>query len=392
MKLYLNIRKTIGDFKLNMELSSEADKIGILGASGSGKSMTLRCIAGIETPDSGVITLDGRTLFDSSKKINVKPQDREIGYLFQNYALFPTMTVKENISCGIRDKDRKTDNEVNTYIEQFHLTGLEGRYPHELSGGQQQRVALARIMAGKPKLVLLDEPFSALDSYLRDKIRKQTITALEEAGLSIIIVSHDKDDLLSLSDEIFIIHEGEMVTDPKTDEAAQLMGFSELSEGEKMEFTHFDSQGNARIVDVSQKEVTHRVAEAAGTIKVSQEIMDAILGKKLKKGEVFTVAQIAGIMAVKKTPELIPLCHSLAITNAEVTFEVHEERNEIDARCKVETDGKTGVEMEAMTGVSTALLTIYDMCKAIDKGMIISDVRLVMKSGGKSGLYEEGLK
>ena len=159
-----------------------------------------------------------------------------------------------------------------------------------------------------------------------------------------------------------------------------------------MEFTHFDSQGNARIVDVSRKEVTHRIAEAAGTIRVSQVIMDAILGKKLKKGDVFTVAQIAGIMAVKKTPELIPLCHSLAITNAEVTFEVHEERNEIDARCKVETDGKTGVEMEAMTGVSTALLTIYDMCKAIDKGMIISDVRLIMKSGGKSGLYEEGSK
>ena len=267
MKLYLNIRKTIGDFKLNMELSSEADKIGILGASGSGKSMTLRCIAGIETPDSGVITLDGRTLFDSSKKINVKPQDREIGYLFQNYALFPTMTVKENISCGIRDKDRKTDNEVNTYIEQFHLTGLEGRYPHELSGGQQQRVALARIMAGKPKLVLLDEPFSALDSYLRDKIRKQTITALEESGLSIIIVSHDKDDLLSLSDEIFIIHEGEMVTDRRNDEAAQLMGFSELSEGEKMEFTHksyadlFDislATGKRDLLDLSKKDLVYK--------------------------------------------------------------------------------------------------------------------------------------
>ena len=156
-----------------------------------------------------------------------------------------------------------------------------------------------------------------------------------------------------------------------------------------MEFTHFDSEGNARIVDVSGKDVTHRMAVAGGAIRVSHEIMDAVLGKKIKKGDVFTVAQIAGIMAVKKTPELIPLCHTLMITNVEVTFEVHEEQNEIEVRCRVENDGKTGVEMEAMVGASTALLTIYDMCKAIDKGMVIENVRLICKSGGKSGQYEE---
>ena len=152
-----------------------------------------------------------------------------------------------------------------------------------------------------------------------------------------------------------------------------------------MEFTHFDENGNARMVDVSEKEITHRVAVAEGTIAVSREVMDAIRGHKVKKGDVLTVAQVAGISATKRTSELIPMCHPLSLTNAAVTFEVDEEACEIRALCRAVTDGKTGVEMEALTGVSTALLTIYDMCKAIDKRMVIRDVHLVEKSGGKSG-------
>ncbi len=155
-----------------------------------------------------------------------------------------------------------------------------------------------------------------------------------------------------------------------------------------MEFNHFDIKGNARMVDVSAKGVTHRVAEARGVIKLTPEIMDAVLGKKVKKGDVLTVAQVAGIMAVKKTSETIPMCHPLMLTNAEVTFDIKEETSEIEALCKVETDSKTGVEMEALTGVSASLLTIYDMCKAIDKGMVIDNIRLVRKSGGKSGYVE----
>ena len=156
-----------------------------------------------------------------------------------------------------------------------------------------------------------------------------------------------------------------------------------------MEFTHFSEEGNARIVDVSDKKVTHRTAEAGGTIRVTDEIMDAVLGRKLVKGDVFTIAQIAGIMAVKKTSDIIPLCHTIIITNTDITFKVREESNEIDVRCRVESDGKTGVEMEALTGASAALLTIYDMCKAIDKGMVISDIRLYSKSGGKSGYVHD---
>ena len=154
-----------------------------------------------------------------------------------------------------------------------------------------------------------------------------------------------------------------------------------------MEFTHFDEQGNARMVDVSGKEITHRVAVAEGTISVSREAMDAIKGNKVKKGDVLTVSQVAGIMGTKRTPDLIPMCHPLSLTNAELTFEVDDEACTIKAICRAVTDGKTGVEMEALTGVSTALLTIYDMCKAIDKRMVISEIHLVSKEGGKSGQF-----
>ncbi len=153
------------------------------------------------------------------------------------------------------------------------------------------------------------------------------------------------------------------------------------------EFTHFDEKGNAWMVDVSDKEITRRTAIAQGTIHVSREVMDAVLGRRIKKGDVFTVAQVAGIMGTKRTAELIPMCHPLSLTNASVTFDIDEEQCLITAVCKAVTDGKTGVEMEALTGVSTALLTIYDMCKAIDRRMVISEIRLVEKSGGKSGTF-----
>ncbi len=153
------------------------------------------------------------------------------------------------------------------------------------------------------------------------------------------------------------------------------------------EFTHFDDNGNAVMVDVSDKTVTKREAVAMGTIKVSAEVFDAIQGHKVKKGDVLTVAQVAGIMGAKKTYELIPMCHILNLTNAKVWFQMNEDELTIDAYCRVKTEGKTGVEMEALTGVNIALLTIYDMCKAIDKRMIMTDIHLVEKVGGKSGEF-----
>ena len=153
------------------------------------------------------------------------------------------------------------------------------------------------------------------------------------------------------------------------------------------EFTHFDEKGNAYMVDVSDKDVTRRSATAQGSISVSRDVMEAVLGKKIKKGDVFTVAQVAGIMGTKRTSDLIPMCHPLSLTNAKVCFSIDEEAGVITAFCTAVTDGKTGVEMEALTGVSVALLTIYDMCKAIDKRMMISDIHLVEKTGGKSGVF-----
>lgn len=153
------------------------------------------------------------------------------------------------------------------------------------------------------------------------------------------------------------------------------------------EFTHFDQDGNAIMVDVSEKNVTDRVATASGQIKFSQAVMDAVVGGTSKKGDVLGVARIAGIMAVKETAHLIPLCHMIQISKCSVDFEIDEQKCLITAICTVRTEGKTGVEMEAMTGVSLALLTIYDMCKAIDKKMEMTAIHLVKKTGGKSGEF-----
>ena len=153
------------------------------------------------------------------------------------------------------------------------------------------------------------------------------------------------------------------------------------------DFTHFDDQGNAIMVDVSEKDVTSRVAVASGIIRVNADVMDAILNQKVKKGDVLGVARVAGIMAVKQTPHLIPMCHTLLISKCSVDFEIDKEALEIKAICTVKVEGKTGVEMEALTGVSVTLLTIYDMCKAIDKRMEMTDIRLESKEGGKSGTF-----
>ena len=153
-------------------------------------------------------------------------------------------------------------------------------------------------------------------------------------------------------------------------------------------FTHFDQKGNAVMVDVHEKADTYRVAVAAGTITVNEEVFQAITNHTAKKGDVLGIARIAGIMGAKKNSELIPLCHIIALTDCEISFELDEKHRQIKATCKTSCIGKTGVEMEAMTGVSVALLTIYDMCKAVQKDMIIGPVRLLAKSGGKSGDFK----
>ena len=153
------------------------------------------------------------------------------------------------------------------------------------------------------------------------------------------------------------------------------------------DFTHFNDQGRAKMVDVGEKNISRRTAVAAARVLVNDETFSLIQSGGMKKGDVLTVAQIAGVMGAKRTPDLIPMCHPLSLTNAAVTVEVNDAECEIKAICRAITDGKTGVEMEALTGVSTALLTIYDMCKAIDKRMVIREIHLVSKEGGKSGQF-----
>jgi len=154
------------------------------------------------------------------------------------------------------------------------------------------------------------------------------------------------------------------------------------------DFTHFDSRGNAIMVDVSSKEITTRLAIARGSISMNDNAMKAVLGGTVKKGDVLGVARIGGIMAAKRCAELIPLCHPLNFDECVIDFSIDENKNEIEACCKVKLAGKTGAEMEALTGVSVALLTIYDMCKALDRAMVMGNIRLWEKSGGKSGHFQ----
>ena len=241
MALYVDIYKDLGSFCLLAKFEAEHGVTGILGASGSGKSMTLGCIAGIMKPDRGKIVLNGRTLFDSEKKINLPPQKRRIGLLFQNYALFPNMTVEKNLMTGLKtvEKDKKKAREAAAeMIERFCLTGLEGHKPFQLSGGQQQRVALARILLTKPQLLMLDEPFSALDGYLRWKLELELMDILKEFGNTTLFVSHSRDEIYRICDKACIMDQGRstpvipvrtMFEEPETLAACMLSGCKNYS-------------------------------------------------------------------------------------------------------------------------------------------------------------------
>lgn len=214
MSLCVDITKKLGSFCLKVRFESENGVLTLLGASGCGKSMTLKCIAGVETPDSGVIVLDGVTLFDSDKKINLPPQKRKVGFLFQSYALFPHMTVRQNILCGLcheRNRQRR-EEQLTAIVHQLKLNGLEHHLPRQLSGGQQQRVALARILVGNPKLLLLDEPFSALDSHLRLYLQMELKRVLETFEGTAILVTHSQKEAYRLAKDVALMENGSICT------------------------------------------------------------------------------------------------------------------------------------------------------------------------------------
>ncbi len=180
--------------------------MGLLGASGCGKSMTLKCIAGIEKPDKGVIRLDDKVFFDSERRINLPVQKRKVGYLFQDYALFPNMTVLQNIMCGAQDRGKATE-----YAKRFFLEGKENLYPAQLSGGQKQRTAMARMLAGEPEILMLDEPFAALDNYLKMQMERELMKVMEEYGKTVLFVSHDRNEAYRMTDRIAVMEDGQIL-------------------------------------------------------------------------------------------------------------------------------------------------------------------------------------
>ena len=264
--LNVNIQKKLKEFDLDIDFEFEKGCVGILGPSGCGKSMTLKSIAGIVNPDEGFISLNDNIYFDSKQKINLKPQKRNVGYLFQNYALFPNMTVEENIAVGVPKDDDRTVSEM---IKRFHLEGLEKRYPGQLSGGQQQRVALARIMAYGPDVILLDEPFSAMDAYLKEQLRMELVNSLRDFDGFSIMVTHNRDEAFQFCDELIVLDKGKVIAkgdtyevfeNPRKVQVARLTGCKNISKIEIIDDYHLKSLDWGLVLEVSERissNITH---------------------------------------------------------------------------------------------------------------------------------------
>ena len=243
--LEADISKKLKNFDLDLRFEAEDGCLGILGASGCGKSMTLKAVAGFVRPDRGKIRRDGSVLFDSGRGIDLPPQKRQVGYLFQDYALFPNMTVAQNIEAGLlrsrQDKSARRE-QVRRLICQFRLEGLENQYPARISGGQQQRTALARIFASDARCILLDEPFSTMDSYLREEMQMELARMIREFGGCMVLVSHDRDEIYRLCGRTMIMEKGRNVIcgqtqvlfdQPRKLAAARLTGCKNISRIQK---------------------------------------------------------------------------------------------------------------------------------------------------------------
>ena len=244
MSLVVDIRKKLALFDLEVSVEVGDETLGFLGASGCGKSMTLRCVAGVETPDEGKIVLNGQVLFDSSAKINLTPQQRKTALLFQNYQLFPNLTVEQNIAAGIdmsMDVTARNDLVVRQ-IRRFALGGYERSYPLQLSGGQQQRVALARMLAAQPGILMLDEPFAALDAHLKSQLEQELLDLFDTYEGPILYVSHDIDEAFRFCDRIAVVGDGhireigptqQIVSHPGTLDTIKLSGCKNTSAARK---------------------------------------------------------------------------------------------------------------------------------------------------------------
>jgi molybdate transport system ATP-binding protein len=295
--LTVDIKKKFRGFNLDVKIQTDHDIVGLLGASGCGKSMTLKCIAGIEKPDSGRIVLNNKVLFDSDQKINLAPQKRNVGYLFQNYALFPNMTVEQNIGIGLKVKEQDKKEILYEKIKMLHLEGYEKRYPSHLSGGQQQRVALARILVYNPDVIMLDEPFSALDEYLKDQLCEQLLELLENYNGDTLIVTHSRDEVYKLCNTISIIENGAIVLSGNTADifkrptklvAAKLTGCKNISSAKKI------SDHKVYAIDWKlELEVENEVPDTIGYIAIRAHNLNIVdtIGENTKKCEFVRVVE-----------------------------------------------------------------------------------------------------
>jgi len=249
MSLEVNIKKTFGSYTLDVQFEAGDEVFGLLGASGCGKTLTMRCIAGIETPDEGRIVVNGKVFFDSEAGINLKPQERKTALLFQNYMLFPNLTVEDNVAAGIPKGTPKEEREaiVKGELRRFDVEAFAKRYPAQLSGGQQQRVALARMLAARPGILMLDEPFSALDAHLKGVLEQNLASLFDAFDGTILYVSHDIDEAVRFCDTIAVIEHGnvmevdasrELVDNPKSMAGLKLSGCKNAVEVERLSDTH----------------------------------------------------------------------------------------------------------------------------------------------------------
>lgn len=246
MSIEVDIKKEYPNFSLDISFAAADETLAFLGASGCGKSLTLRCIAGLVTPDEGRIVVNGTVFFDSAAKINLKPQQRKTALLFQDYKLFPNLTVAQNIAAGLSTNLSKEEvhKRVKHELERFKLKGYGSRYPVRLSGGQQQRVALARMLAAEPGILMLDEPFSALDAHLKAGLEEDLIDLFDRFEGTVLYVSHDIDEAFRFCERIAVVDEGriaqlapsaEVVSAPNTLASIKVSGVKNISRARKVD-------------------------------------------------------------------------------------------------------------------------------------------------------------
>ncbi|MBU6249133.1 MAG: ATP-binding cassette domain-containing protein [Xanthomonadaceae bacterium] len=223
MRLDVAIRRRLDDpqrpFALDVAFRSDAGRLVLFGPSGAGKSLTLRAIAGLLRPDAGHVTVAGRTLFDDVRGVDVPARDRQVGFVFQDYALFPHLTVAQNVAFGLKaglrqPSRRRVPEAARQWLDAFEIGHLAGRYPSQLSGGQRQRVALARALAPEPRLLLLDEPFAALDTALRARLRDSLVALQERLGLQMVVITHDPADVEALARQVLHLRDGRVQDEP----------------------------------------------------------------------------------------------------------------------------------------------------------------------------------